>query len=106
MLEEKLEIDRLYDTYRALLTEKQVAVLDQHLYLDYSLVEVADNFGISRQAVHDTVKKAVQTMEEMESKLGCMRLSQAYEALLGAVRQYAEQSSDSRLMEIVKQNDI
>ncbi len=106
MLEEKLEIDRLYDTYRSLLTEKQVQVLDQHLYLDYSLVEVADNLGISRQAVHDTVKKAVQMMEDIESKIGCMKLAQAHENLLSAVRLYAERIPDCGLMEIVEQNDI
>lgn len=37
-----------------------------------SLSEIAEEFGISRQAVHDTLKKAEQALSEYEAKLGLM----------------------------------
>lgn len=37
---------------------------------DYSLGEIADQFGISRAAVHDSLKSAEKTLNEYEEKLG------------------------------------
>ena len=47
-----------------------------------SLSEIAEEFGISRQAVHDTLKKAEQALNEYEAKLGLMaRLMKSKEAV-------------------------
>ena len=37
---------------------------------NFSLSEIAEEFGVSRQAVHDTLKKAEQALGEYEAKLG------------------------------------
>ncbi len=59
----------LYDFYGALLTEKQRQVMSLYHEENLSLSEIAHEFGISRQAVHDTLKKAEQALEDYENKL-------------------------------------
>ncbi len=60
----------LYDFYGQLLTDKQREVMGLYHEENYSLSEIAAEFGISRQAVHDTLKKAEQSLTEYEEKLG------------------------------------
>lgn len=80
MLDRVLRIAQLYDFYGALLTDKQQQSLEMHYLSDLSLAEIADEFGVSRQAVHDILRRAEQILEDYESKLGLVeryRLEQA-----------------------------
>ncbi|MDR3349880.1 MAG: YlxM family DNA-binding protein [Acidaminococcales bacterium] len=70
MIEQMLKVTLLYDFYGGLLTERQRKCIEQHYFDDLSLSEVAENFGVSRQAVHDIIKRAVETMNDFENKLG------------------------------------
>lgn len=70
MLNKVLRVGQLYDFYNALLTEKQRECLNMHYLQDLSLAEIAEEFGVSRQAVHDILRRAEQTLEEYEEKLG------------------------------------
>lgn len=69
MFDKVIEISLLYDFYGQLLTKKQREVM--HLYHedDYSLGEIAENIGISRQGVYDTVRKSEKILREYEDKL-------------------------------------
>lgn len=64
------ETSLLYDFYGQLLTEKQRQVMGLYHEENLSLTEIADEFMISRQAVHDTLKKAERSLAEYENKLG------------------------------------
>ncbi len=64
------EINLLYDFYGELLTDRQQTVLEYYYGDDYTLSEIAEAVGISRQAVHDTVHKAEKTLRSYESVLG------------------------------------
>lgn len=70
MLEKIIEITMLYDFYGQLLTVKQQEILKLYHEDNYSLSEIADEFGISRQGVHDAIKKAEKALHEYELKLG------------------------------------
>ena len=59
----------LYDFYGELLTERQQQVYESVVLEDYSLSEVAENLGISRQGVHDMIKRCNHTLEGYESRL-------------------------------------
>ena len=72
-MEQLLYLSALFDFYGALLTEKQQECLKMHLFEDFSLSEIGEELGISRQAVHDTLKKAEQSLTEYEKKLGLVR---------------------------------
>jgi predicted DNA-binding protein YlxM (UPF0122 family) len=105
-------VDRTYekalllDFYGALLTKRQLDILDAYVNDDYSLSEIAGNFDVSRQAVHDAVRNGVASLEEFEAKLGIVkayhdrrrrtdRLVMAAEALAGRLESYKRESAAS-----------
>ena len=59
----------LYDFYGELLTEHQKEIYEQFIVEDLSLSEIAKDAGISRQGVHDLVKRCDKILEEYEAKL-------------------------------------
>ena len=61
---------RLLDVYGALLTEHQRDACRLHLDEDWSYAELAEQFGCSRSAAHDLVRRALVQLEHYESKLG------------------------------------
>ena len=60
----------LFDFYGPLLTEKQREVYECAVDEDMSLGEIAESMGVSRQAVHDMMRRTGKILEEYESKLG------------------------------------
>lgn len=68
-MEKFVEQTLLYDFYGELLTERQQQVYESVVLEDYSLSEIAENLGISRQGVHDMIKRCNHTLEEYESRL-------------------------------------
>ena len=72
-MEKKVEVGILIEIYRKLLTEKQVDILDNYYNMDLSLSEIAENNGITRQAVRDIIKKGEKKLFEFEEKLQIMK---------------------------------
>ena len=69
-LKEQYELTLLYDYYSGLLKESQREILADYYFNDMSLSEIADERGISRQGVHDTVKRCSKSLMEFEEILG------------------------------------
>lgn len=76
MLDKVLRIALLYDLYGALLTAKQQRCLELHYLNDFSLAEIAAEFNVSRQAVHDILRRGEQVLEDYEARLN---LAKRYE---------------------------
>jgi len=70
MIDKIAEVSLLYDFYGQLLTERQREVMRLYHEENYSLSEIAKEYDISRQGVHDTLKKAERALHEYEEKLG------------------------------------
>ena len=68
-MEKFVEQTLLYDFYGELLTERQQQIYESVVLEDYSLSEVAEELGISRQGVHDMIKRCNHTLEGYEGKL-------------------------------------
>lgn len=68
-MDEILEQSLLYDFYGELLSGHQKDVYEQYVFEDLSLSEIAHEAGISRQGVHDMVKRSRAALEEYERKL-------------------------------------
>lgn len=67
---EKLEWKgMLYDFYGELLTEHQKGIYENAVFDDFSLSEIAAEQGISRQGVHDILKRCDKILAEYEDKL-------------------------------------
>ena len=60
----------LYDFYGGLLTDKQREVMELYHEENYSIVEIAGELGVSKQAVHDNLKKTERILSDYEDKLG------------------------------------
>ena len=69
-LRKKVDLAFLSAFYGNMLTEKQRRILSLHCEEDLSLAEIAEEMGISRQAVHEALTRASARMMEMESSLG------------------------------------
>ncbi|GAB6152306.1 YlxM family DNA-binding protein [Desulfosporosinus burensis] len=67
------EMALLVDFYGPLLTEKQQNVWDLHYQQDLSLAEIAEIEHISRQAIHDLLKRTERILAEYEEKLGLVQ---------------------------------
>ena len=68
-IERIVEQSLVYDFYGELLTDHQRQIYEACVFDDYSLSEVADQEGISRQGVHDLLKRCNKTLQGYEDKL-------------------------------------
>ncbi len=68
-IEEKIKLNQLYDIYGELLTDKQREYYEYYYLQDYSLSEISDLLGVSRNAVHMQLKNVVKYLEQYEDKL-------------------------------------
>lgn len=68
-MEEFVEQTLLYDFYGELLTQHQKKIYEDFVCNDLSLSEIAEEQGISRQGVHDLIKRSKKILEEYEQKL-------------------------------------
>jgi predicted DNA-binding protein YlxM (UPF0122 family) len=82
-----LEISLLLDFYGEMLTEKQREVIEYYYNDDLSLAEIADNQGITRQGVRDSIKRAEYQLLEMEERLG---LAQRFREMRNGLEQIQE----------------
>ena len=69
-MQDIVRVGLLFDFYEKLLTEKQRTVLGFYLNENFSLAEISEEIEISRQAVHDIIKRTTQKLEDYEDKLG------------------------------------
>lgn len=78
-MEDKIYLGKLIDIYGDFLTENQRNVIESFYDYDLSLGEIAEELGISRQAVSDTKHKAELALKAYEDKL---KLTQLKESLI------------------------
>lgn len=71
-LDKLVELSMLYDFYGALLKEHKRQIFEDYILNDLSLSEIAKEEGISRQGVHDLIKRCSRELYEYEEKLALM----------------------------------
>jgi len=69
MIEKTERVNMLYDFYGTLLTEKLRTFVEWYYVDDWSLAEIAEQVGVTRQAVHDNVRRAIGQLEHYEVEL-------------------------------------
>lgn len=86
-LEERVELSLLYDFYGALLKENQQRMFEANVLEDYSLTEIAEEEGISRQGVYDAVKRASVQLKRYEERLGLVKRFQRQNTLVRLLKE-------------------
>lgn len=64
-----IEKNMLYDFYGELLTEHQRNIYEEAVFGDLSLSELSESYGITRQGIHDLLKRVDKILLDYESKL-------------------------------------
>jgi len=96
-MKKNLSAGYLLDFYGPLLTERQREALDMYYNMDYSLAEIAAEFGVTRQCVRGFILQGEKRLSEMESVLGHAALYSAAEEMLEAVRAAEIGEGEARL---------
>ena len=105
-MEKKIEISMLCQIYGKLLTEKQYNYINDYYNNDLSLSEIAENYGITRQAARDNIKKGESKLFEYEEKLGIMKTTlkneKTIEDVLMQIKEIQTNYSDKKIAKILE----
>ena len=105
-MEKNVKVSMLCEIYGKLLTEKQYAFLNDYYNQDLSLSEMAENYGITRQAVRDNIKKGENKLFEYEQKLELMKRTlnqeKAIASILAELNKIEELDSDKKVSKILE----
>ena len=92
-----LDVSYLNEIYGKLLTDRQREIVSQYFDYDLSLHEIAENLGISRQAVLDTVKRACEQLSFYEEVLGVYAAKKQVGYALSDIENKRYSSAEERL---------
>ncbi len=102
-MEEKIEQGYLYDFYGELLNDHQRRIYEDFVNNDLSLAEIAACEGISRQGVHDMVKRCTKTLEGYEEKLHLVEKFIHVKKKIGQINALTQQAKHAPSDEIMKE---
>ncbi|MBS7305811.1 MAG: DNA-binding protein [Lachnospiraceae bacterium] len=102
-MEKIIERNLLFDFYGDLLTKRQRDIYQDAVYGDLSLSELADDYGISRQGIHDQIKRCDKALEEYESKLHLIARFEKIKKYSNELRKEAEKSEDEELKKSINE---
>ncbi|MGI6727612.1 MAG: YlxM family DNA-binding protein [Anaerovoracaceae bacterium] len=91
MLEKIVKTSILFDFYGELLPEKQREIFRLYHEDNYSLGEIGIEYGITRQGVHEAVKRSEEKLQNYEKKLGLVKKFQDTETVLDKIKDSIEE---------------
>jgi len=99
------ELALLFDTYGGMLTDKQRDCFDMRYNQDLSLGEIAQELGVSRQAVNDNLTRTEALLRRMEENIGSVKRDmltrRAVQEILDAAS-VLDASSDPAILDAVR----
>ncbi len=81
-MEDVVYYNNLYDLYGCLLTKKQRQYFEDYYFHNLSFTEMAENYGISRNAVFKQVHIVVLKLKEYEDKLKLLEKKKKLEKII------------------------
>jgi len=105
-LEEILEASLLYDFYGELLTEHQREIYEDFALNDLSLGEISENRGISRQGVHDIVRRVKRQLLGYEEKLHLVERFSIVRGQIEDARSLAEEIFEAGRQEEIREGSF
>lgn len=112
-IQETFELSILYDFYGELLTDKNKEVFTQYIFNDLSLSEISEQMGITRQGIHDIIKRSSKKLYEYEDSLHLVDKFKTIEKKVNRIKELIEElkiietKNESSSIEILKEmNDL
>ena len=99
-MEKIFEQALLYDFYGELLTPHQRSIYEDVIFNDMSLSEIAEEQGISRQGVHDLIRRCDKILQDYESKLHLVRRFSEAKEKIGQIVELTENSGKEQMQRI------
>ena len=81
-MEEVIYLNELYYFYGSLLTDKQRDYFENYYFNNLSLGEMAENYGVSRNAIHKQLKIVEERLKYYEENLELLEKSKKAEELV------------------------
>lgn len=77
IIEKVTRVGRLFDLYGGLLTHRQREMVELYYFDNLSLAEIAEELGVSRQAIHDNLRRAEEQLEAYETTLQLLQTQES-----------------------------
>lgn len=100
-LEKMVRLNQLYSFYASLLTDRQREIFRMYYAEDFSLGEIAETIGISRQGVRDSLKRSEEALEHYETHLQLSHRRSKRQMILSDMEDLI--TDDSPLYPLIKQ---
>lgn len=97
IVDERVRASLLFDYYGELLNENQRVLCSRYLLDDLSFSEIADDAGISRQGVHDKVKRSIRQMEVFEENLKLIQKKVLIEMEISSIKSLLADSKEKEI---------
>ena len=104
-LDELIYLSLLYDFYGELLNDNKKRVFEDYILNDLSLSEIADQLDITRQGVHDIVKRCTKELKDYEHRLALVGRFTRVKHMLGSIKELCldiSQSSDVNKIQAIE----
>ncbi|WP_342269023.1 sigma factor-like helix-turn-helix DNA-binding protein [Spiroplasma endosymbiont of Aspidapion aeneum] len=62
--------NQIYDYYKLMLTHKQKQYFELYFQNDYTLEEIAEQFNVTKSAIHDSISKVTKILDSLEENIG------------------------------------
>ena len=92
-MEHIVEQNLLYDFYGELLTEHQRKIYESAVFEDLSLKELSEEYGITRQGVHDLIKRCDKILKGYEDRLHMIEKFTKIKQIAGDIEKVAERNA-------------
>ena len=102
-MEKFVEQTLLYDFYGELLTEHQRKIYEEAVFDDFSISEIARDEGISRQGVHDLIRRCNRLLAEYEERLHLVERFLKIRSMVREIRSLTETGAETGTMQQIRQ---
>ncbi len=95
-IQEVVTLSMLFDFYGELLGEHKKQIFSDYILNDYSLSEIADDIGLSRQGVHDVIKRCTKKLKEYEEKLRLVEKFNSTKQKVNQIKRISEEIKQTK----------
>lgn len=100
--EKDYNISLLADIYGKLLTQKQLSILRDYYDYDYSLAELSEKYGITRQTAYGCINSAKKSLIKFEGEMGTLEKQKQLDAYLNELENCGLSESGKQIVRKIK----